>query len=31
MEPLVTITIMEAIAWLVSGWVSIELAFWSVE
>lgn len=31
MEPIITITIMEAIAWLVSGWLSIEMAYWAVE
>lgn len=31
METLVTITVMEAVAWMVSGWVAIEWAFWSVE
>lgn len=31
MEPIITITALEAVAWLVSGWVSIELAYWSME
>lgn len=31
MEPIITISIMEAIAWLVSGWVAIEWAYWGLE
>ena len=28
---LVTITTLEAVAWLVSGWVAIEWAYWGLE
>lgn len=31
MESLVVISTMEAVAWLVSGWVAIEWAYWAVE
>ena len=31
METMIQITLMEAVAWMVSGWLSIELAYWAVE